>query len=112
MSRTGQFEDAPVEMRYEVSNEAPDETCLSAIKNVVAAHKDVPGRVRINELWRHFTNIAMDNTPDGGPVTKLAKLRASLTARLPDTLGELHAENMLDEMAKHLQREWNVDLGY
>jgi protein MYSM1 len=111
VDRTGSFEDVPYEARYEVSTEAPDEKTLDAIKNVVVAHKDVPGRVLINELWRHFTNIK-DNTPDGGPVTKLAKLRASLTARLPDTIDELAAETMLDEVAKHLQTVWEVDLGY
>ena len=79
--------------------------------DVVTENARVAGRVRINELWRHFTNIA-NNKPDGGPCTKLAKLRASLAARLPDTVDELQEEKMLDAVAKHIQSAWNVDLGF
>ena len=35
------------------------------------------------ELWRPFTNFT-NSQPAGGPCTKLAKLRASLAARLPE----------------------------
>ena len=109
--RGGAVEDAPFEVRYETTNDAPGEACVEAMRAVVAANADVAGRVRINELWRHFTNIA-NNKPDGGPCTKLAKLRASLAARLPDTVDEAREEQMLDAVAKHIQTEWRVDLGF
>ena len=56
--RGGAVEDAPFEVRYETTNDAPGEACVEAMRAVVAANADVAGRVRINELWRHFTNIA------------------------------------------------------
>ena len=68
--------------------------------------------MRINELWRHFTNIA-NNKPDGGPCTKLASDGVPASrARLPDTVDELQEEKMLDAVAKHIQSAWNVDLGF
>ena len=109
--RGGAVEDAPFEVRYETTSDAPDAACVSAMCDVVTENARVAGRVRINELWRHFTNIA-NNKPDGGPCTKLAKLRASLAARLPDTVDELQEEKMLDAVAKHIQSAWNVDLGF
>jgi protein MYSM1 len=109
--RGGAVEDAPFEVRYETTSDAPDAACVSAMCDVVTENATVAGRVRINELWRHFTNIA-NNKPDGGPCTKLAKLRASLAARLPDTVDELQEEKMLDAVAKHIQSAWNVDLGF
>ena len=109
--RGGVAEDAPFEVRYETTDDAPDDACVEAMCAVVAANADVAGRVRINELWRHFTNIA-NNKPDGGPCTKLAKLRASLAARLPDTVDEAREEQMLDAVAKHIQTAWHVDLGF
>jgi protein MYSM1 len=111
LGRGGVTEDAPFEVRYETTTDAPDDDCVDAMCAVVAANKDVAGRVRINELWRHFTNIS-NNRPDGGPCTKLAKLRASLAARLPDTVDELREEKMLDAVAKHIQTAWQVDLGF
>ena len=109
--RGGVAEDAPFEVRYETTDDAPDDACVEAMCAVVAANADVAGRVRINELWRHFTNIA-NNKPDWGPCTKLAKLRASLAARLPDTVDEAREEQMLDAVAKHIQTAWHVDLGF
>ena len=111
LGRGGVTEDAPFEVKYETTKDAPDDDCVDAMCAVVAANKDVAGRVRINELWRHFTNIS-NNRPDGGPCTKLAKLRASLAARLPDTVDELREEKMLDAVAKHIQTAWQVDLGF
>ena len=64
------------------------------------------------ELWRPFTNFT-NSQPAGGPCTKLAKLRASLAARLPEeTVNELEQEDILDAVAKTIQTSWAVDLGY
>ena len=51
--------------------------------------------------------------PTGGPLTKLAKMRASLRAHLCAThLSADEAEDFLDDVAKSIQASWEVDLGY
>ena len=84
-----------------------------AVRRLVESQKGVEKRVDLTELWRPFTYMAADGTASGGPVTKLAKLRASLRVHLP-TEGETAdaAEDLMDEVAKSIQSSWAVDLGY
>ena len=105
-------EDAPYEVAYETTDEAPSKTTKDAMAAVVEQNAAVAGRVNPTELWRPFTNFT-NSQPAGGPCTKLAKLRASLAARLPEeTVNELEQEDILDAVAKTIQTSWAVDLGY
>ena len=105
-------EAAPYEVAYETTDEAPSKTTKEAMAAVVEQNAAVAGRVNPTELWRPFTNFT-NSQPAGGPCTKLAKLRASLAARLPEeTVNELEQEDILDAVAKTIQTSWAVDLGY
>ncbi|QDZ21120.1 histone H2A deubiquitinase [Chloropicon primus] len=70
--------------------------------------QDVFGRVDLTELWRPFTRLN-GKVPEGGPVTKLAKMRGALGAYLPDTD---ESDEFLDEVFTSLQTQWKLDLGY
>ena len=68
------------------------------------------GKVDLTELWRSFTRLN-GTTPEGGPVTKLAKMRGALGAYLPETDD---SEDFLDDIFKVIQgqKSWGADLGY
>ena len=68
------------------------------------------GKVDLTELWRPFTRLN-GTTPEGGPVTKLAKMRGALGAYLPETDD---SEDFLDDIFKVIQgqKSWGADLGY
>jgi protein MYSM1 len=70
---------------------------------------DALGRIQLTELWRPFTRILDGKTPEGGPCTKLAKLRGALAAYLPETD---ESEDFFDELFTEIQSKWKVDLGY
>mmetsp|Transcript_16752 Transcript_16752/g.34337 ORF Transcript_16752/g.34337 Transcript_16752/m.34337 type:complete len:583 (-) Transcript_16752:589-2337(-) len=67
------------------------------------------GRIQLTELWRPFTNIVDGKTPQGGPCTKLAKMRGALQHYLPDTD---ESDDFLDEIFTEIQTKWGTDLGY
>ena len=83
----------------------------SAMAAVVVQNKTLAGRVNPTELWRPFTTF-INSQPSGGPCTKLAKLRASLLARLPEGVTEDEQDAILDGVAKQMQTAWGLDLGY
>jgi len=107
----GGDEELPFEVHYGVTTDAPGPLALSAMAAVVVSNKATAGRVNPTELWRPFTTL-VDTKPVGGPCTKLAKLRASLLARLPAGIGEIDSDEILDGVAKEMQAAWGIDLGY
>ena len=90
---------------------AVGDATIEAMKAVVIANENVDGRVNPTELWRPFATY-LNGVAGGGPTTKLAKLRASLNARLPAGTTELEREDVLDGVAKQMQESWKLDLGY
>ena len=104
-------EEIPFEVSYDVTDDAPSMLARGSMAAVVVQNKSTAGRVNPTELWRPFTTFT-NSTPGGGPCTKLAKLRASLLARLPESVKELEQEEILDGVAKQMQTAWGIDLGY
>jgi hypothetical protein len=100
-----------VAVRYEVTTDVPTVLTRGAMAAVVVQNKATAGRVHPTELWRPFTTFS-NGTPSGGPCTKLAKLRASLLARLPEGVAEDEADALLDGVATQMQTAWDVELGY
>ena len=90
---------------------------LSAVAEEYKAH---PRRARLLEMWRPFCNLDVANaSPSGPPLTKLGKMRRSLTARLPDAedaaaanMEKGYADSVLDSLFKAVQKSWGDDLGY
>lgn len=94
-----------------MTKDAPSIVTRGAMAAVVVQNKATAGRVDPTELWRMFTTFN-NSQPSGGPCTKLAKLRASLLARLPEGSTEDEQDALLDGVAKQMQTAWGMDLGY
>ena len=91
--------------------EAPGAELGAELAALAAANAGVEGRENPCELWRPFTTFQAGQ-PGGGPVSKLAKMRASLRGHLGGALPAAEAEALLDAFARELQAAWKVDLGY
>ena len=112
MTKAGATEDIPFEVSYGLSEDKDVEPLtVGTMAAVVVQNKSTEGRVNPTELWRPFTTFE-NFKPSGGPCTKLAKLRASLCARLPAGMSELREEEIMDGVAKTIQTSWGLDLGY
>ena len=112
LMKAGATEDVPFEVSYGLSDDKDVEPLtVGSMAAVVVQNKSTEGRVNPTELWRPFTTFE-NFKPGGGPCTKLAKLRASLCARLPAGMSELREEEIMDGVAKTIQTSWGVDLGY
>ena len=112
LMKAGATEDIPFEVSYGLSDDKDVEPLtVGSMAAVVVQNKSTEGRVNPTELWRPFTTFE-NFKPGGGPCTKLAKLRASLCARLPAGMSELREEEIMDGVAKTIQTSWGVDLGY
>eukprot|EP00216_Chloropicon_sp_CCMP2111_P005771 CAMPEP_0198237606 /NCGR_PEP_ID=MMETSP1446-20131203/3386_1 /TAXON_ID=1461542 ORGANISM="Unidentified sp, Strain CCMP2111" /NCGR_SAMPLE_ID=MMETSP1446 /ASSEMBLY_ACC=CAM_ASM_001112 /LENGTH=602 /DNA_ID=CAMNT_0043919787 /DNA_START=149 /DNA_END=1957 /DNA_ORIENTATION=+ len=85
----------------------PSEQARETMSGLIGSVEE--GRVNLTELWRPFTNIVDGKIPEGGPCTKLAKLRGALSEYLPETD---EAEDFLDQVFTEIQSKWSVDLGY
>ena len=88
-------------------NQLPSEDTKQAMSELID-NISTNERIQLTELWRPFTYLN-GLEPEGGPCTKLAKLRGALTRYLPDTD---ESEEYLDEIFTDIQSKWKVDLGY
>lgn len=99
-------------LQVQWASSPPGPEVLVALKELVDHSKGDTARVDLTELWRPFRDLGPEGRPEGGPTSKLSKLRGALYEHLAGVEGEEIRESFLDQLFEHIQGSWGIDLGY
>lgn len=87
----------------------PDNHVVGKLVSMLDLFRDDPGRTDFAEVWRNFSYMQDNGTPDGPALTKLAKFRASLTNYMRDA-DTTAVRALLDMLCGEVQQRWGVAL--
>ncbi|EFJ51903.1 hypothetical protein VOLCADRAFT_116093 [Volvox carteri f. nagariensis] len=91
---------------YEV---VPDSPMMSKLLAMLDTFRDDPGRVDLGQLWRGYSYIMADGSVDAVPLTRLAKLRHSLSTYMREA-DPAAVRQVLDLLCSELANRWGVNL--